>query len=91
MRYESPVIKIKSNNVTGHPDCCDTQHTFEIQNLDVLWLCQLLTVCVVFPPSAIHFACFVNAEEELVGRVKSPKSDVTLKVIVTASVPFQRP
>lgn len=31
-----------------------------------------LTVCVVFPPGAIYFACFIDAEEELVGRVKSP-------------------
>lgn len=50
-----------------------------------------LTVSVVFSPSAVHLSCFVNAEKELVGRIKSPQSDVTFQMIITASVPFQCP
>lgn len=43
-----------------------------------LFFFTLLTVSVVFASGAVHLACFVNAEEELVGRVKPPESDVTL-------------
>lgn len=60
--------KNKCENVTGHPVCSLTLNTLR----DTKLRCQLLTVCVVFPPGAIHLACFVNAEEELVGRVKPP-------------------
>lgn len=38
----------------------------------------LLTVWVVLPTGAIHLACFVNAEEELVGRVEPPQPNVAL-------------
>lgn len=73
--YKGELIRKPSHNNKCYKasyQLYETQHTFEIQNLDALWLCRLLTVCIVFPPRTVHFACFVDAQEELVGRVKSP-------------------
>lgn len=50
-----------------------------------------LTVCVVLAPGAVHLPCLVDAQEELVGRVKASQPHVALQVIVTASVSLQRP
>lgn len=49
---------------------------------------RLLTVRVILPTGAIHLACLVDAEKELVGGIETSKADVTLEVVVAARVPL---